>query len=83
MVSSRSRPVRSMAFSVGTRPMGVSEASPRPATRSTTHSSTRLFSPNPGHRNFPSASLRNQFTQNIFGRRDGSAWSPMDSQWAK
>ena len=31
-----------------TRPMGVSTASPPPSTRSTTHLSTRLFSPKPG-----------------------------------
>ena len=37
-----------MAPGAGTRPIGVSTASPRPCTRSTTHLSTRLFSPKPG-----------------------------------
>ncbi len=35
----------SMAPGAGTQPMGVSTASPRPLTRSNTHSSTREFSP--------------------------------------
>ena len=39
----------------------------RPCTRSTIHFSTRMFSPKPGHRNLPSASLRNQFTWKIRG----------------
>ena len=38
-----------------------------------THSSTRLFSPKPGHRNVPSASLRNQFTWKIRGSLSASA----------
>jgi hypothetical protein len=33
--------------------------------RSMIHLSTRMFSPKPGQRNFPSAPLRNQFTLKI------------------
>ena len=40
----------------------------RPRTRSTIHFRTRMFSPKPGQRNLPSASLRNQFTWKIAGR---------------
>ena len=42
--------------------IGVSSAPPRPSTRSKIHFNTRTLSPNPGHRNFPSSPLRNQFT---------------------
>ena len=41
----------------------------RPARAPT--SSTRLFSPKPGHRNEPSSPLRNQLTQNSFGQLVG------------
>src|SRR5262249_4096715 len=56
------RPSRVSALRVGTYPIGVSSASPRPSTRSRIHFSTRTFSPKPGHRYLPSAPLRNQFT---------------------
>ena len=46
----------------GTMPIGVSTASASPSQRRKIHSSTRLFSPNPGHRNLPSSLLRNQLT---------------------
>ncbi len=76
-----SRPSSVSASGVGTQPMGVSAAFPLPSTRSRIHFSTRTFSPKPGHRNFPSAPLRNQFTWKIFGgcgiRR------PISSQWPK
>ena len=64
-----------MASTDGSRPMGVSTAPPVPSTRSTTHLSTRLFSPKPGHRNDPSSPLRNQLTQNSLGSFAGSAAS--------
>src|SRR5690242_7820821 len=57
-----SSPVRSSAPGAGTCPIGVSIAEPVPSRRSTTHLSTREFSPNPGHRNRPSSPRRNQFT---------------------
>ncbi len=43
-------------------PIGVSSL-----TRSRIHFRTRTFSPKPGHRNLPSAPLRNQFTWKILG----------------
>ena len=57
-----SRPSVLRSSGVGSRPIAVSTASPSPAQRRKTHSSTRLFSPNPGQRNLPSSSLRNQLT---------------------
>ena len=42
--------------------MGVSCARPPNRARSTIHFSTRMFSEKPGQMNFPSLSLRNQFT---------------------
>ena len=57
----------SSAPSAGTRPIGVSSASAWSSQRSKTHASTRLFSPKPGHRKWPSSSLRNQLTMKIFG----------------
>ena len=48
------RPSQSSADSVGTRPIGVSAAAPLPFTRSIIHSSTRRFSPKPGHTKRPS-----------------------------
>src|SRR2546422_6298307 len=63
------RPPRSTLFpyttlfrssAVGTQPIGVSVASARPWTRSTTHLSTRLFSPKPGQRNRPSGRGRSE-----------------------
>ena len=62
-----SSPSRSSSPSAGTRPIGVSTVSPSPSQRRKTHSSTRLFSPKPGHRNLPSSSLRNQLTKKIRG----------------
>ncbi len=44
--------------------------SARPRARSTIHLSTRMFSPKPGQRNLPSASLRNQFTWKMRGVSD-------------
>ncbi|MEX0628575.1 MAG: hydantoinase B/oxoprolinase family protein, partial [Cucumibacter sp.] len=55
-------PSRVSASGVGTSPMGVSVAWSPPWTRSRIHLRTRTFSPKPGHRNCPSAPLRNQFT---------------------
>jgi hypothetical protein len=43
-------------------PIGDSVRRRFPSQRSMIHFSTRMFSPKPGHRNFPSAPLRNQFT---------------------
>jgi hypothetical protein len=83
VLAGRSRPVRSSASGVGTRPMAVSTASPSPFTRSTIHFSTRLLSPKPGQRNLPSAPLRNQFTQNSLGSFDASVFSPICSQCEK
>ena len=48
--------------------MGVSLPWARPRTRSTIHLRTRMFSPKPGQRNLPSASLRNQLTWKMRGR---------------
>jgi hypothetical protein len=59
--------------------LGVSTASASPSRRSTTHLSTRLLSPKPGHRNLPSSSLRNQLTWKIFGSLVAVA-CPMSSQ---
>ena len=53
--------------SAGIQPIGVSLPRARPRTRSTIHFSTRMFSLKPGHRNLPSASLRNQFTWKMRG----------------
>ena len=49
--------------------MGVSSAFPTSLQRSITHCSTRMFSPNPGHRNRPLLARRNQFTRKTFGGR--------------
>ena len=46
----------------GTQPKQSSCDRPLPLERSTIHLRTLIFSPKPGQRNFPSASLRNQFT---------------------
>ena len=78
-----SRPVVSMASAVGTRPMAVSTASAVPSRRSTTHLSTRLLSPKPGHRNLPSSPLRNQLTQNSLGSFEASVAWPISSQCLK
>ena len=48
-------------------PTAVSVARPRPFTRSIIHSSTRRFSPKPGHRKRPSWPVRNQLTWKIAG----------------
>ncbi len=60
--SETSSPSRSIALGAGTLPIGVSTASAVPSQRRKTQASTRLFSPKPGQRNFPSSSLRNQLT---------------------
>ena len=72
----------SIASGAGTRPIGVSSAPPSPSQRSTTHASTRLFSPKPGQRKRPPSSLRNQLTMKIFGSF-APARRPHSSQWAK
>jgi hypothetical protein len=63
------------------QPIALSRESMLPSTRPTIHSSTRMFSPNPGHRNRPSAPLRNQLTWKIFGR--SAPGLSNDSQCAK
>src|SRR5439155_19833812 len=78
----RSSPSVFSAPSAGTRPIGVSLASASPSQRRNTHSSTREFSPKPGHRNFPSSSLRNQLTLKTRGSRAPSR-RPIASQWRK
>src|ERR1017187_6824920 len=65
----------------GTWPMGDSLAPPEFSQRSMIHLSTRMLSPKPGQRNFPSELLRNQFTLKMSGglvRR-----FPISSQWRK
>ena len=49
------------------RSVWVSVAFPCPFTRSIIHSSTRRFCPKPGHRNLPSAPVRNQLTWKMAG----------------
>ncbi len=56
--------------------MGLSVASTSPSQRRQIHSSTRLFSPNPGQTKLPSASLRNQLTRKTRGSFSGSCWRP-------
>ena len=56
--SSMLRPSRFSASRVGMMPIGVSMPAARPATRSKTHSRTRLFSPYPGHSQRPSPHAR-------------------------
>ena len=69
--AARSRSAASIVQPVGVErlrrsarsPIGVSTASAAPSQRRKTHSSTRAFSPKPGHRKRPSSrSLRNQLT---------------------
>ncbi len=48
--SDRSSPVRSIAWLVGSSPIGVSVATPRPSQRSMIHFNTRRLSPKPGQR---------------------------------
>lgn len=52
----------SKLFGVGTNPMGVLWAVVLFSSLSNTHFRTRMFSLNPGHKNFPSRFLRNQLT---------------------
>ncbi len=69
VASSMSRPV-GVEASRGPGP-GRWRCRPRrrvPSRRSKTHLRTRLFSPNPGHRNEPSSPLRNQLTQKSLGQ---------------
>ena len=73
----------SIAPGAGTWPAGVSTASALPSQRRKIQASTRLFSPKPGHRNLPSASLRNQLTLKSFGSFDGVARSPISASGAK
>ena len=47
---------------------GVARAPALPSQRSTSHFSTRMFSPKPGHMNLPSSSTRNQLTPKTWGR---------------
>jgi hypothetical protein len=61
----RGRKVKSFGIQIagsGSLPIGVSTACTWPSQRSKIHFSTRLFSPYPGHRNFPLSPVRNQFT---------------------
>ena len=82
VASSTARPVQSTAPGAGTRPIGVSTASPVPESRLHTQARTRQFSPKPGHMNLPFPSWRNQFTQYIRGNLPGSVVVPISSQWA-
>ena len=64
-VGRRRCPGRSRSSASGGRARGRSGSRPRrrvPSSRSTTHLSTREFSPKPGHRKPPSSSRRNQLT---------------------
>jgi phosphoenolpyruvate carboxykinase (GTP) len=53
-----SRVLKSIPSSVGILPIGVSIASALPLQRSKTHFKTRLFSPKPGHINFPDSNTK-------------------------
>jgi len=74
---------------VGTKPIGVSfaflrfgeESSSLRSDLSMIHWRTLRFSPNPGQRNFPSSSVRNQFTWKIFGAF--GIFCPISSQYWK
>ena len=59
----------------------VSTAPSLPTQRPTIHSRTRMLSPKPGHRNLPSAPLRNQLTWKTFGSFIPGLSTL--SQWAK
>ena len=63
----RSTPFRSSAAGVGTQPIAVFFASPRPSQRSSTHFRTRRLSPKPGQMNLPFSSVRNQLTRKMRG----------------
>ena len=76
-----SSPLRSIASDVGTAPIAVSTALPRPSQRSRIHLSTRRLSPKPGQRKRPASLVRNQFTRNTFGGLASPA--PISSQCRK
>src|SRR5690606_15585574 len=69
----------------GTMPNRLSRPRACPSIRRTIHPSTRMFSPNPGHRKRPESSFWNQFTQSIGGSVAPAAASrsPRASQWPK
>src|SRR5713226_890439 len=79
--SNPSSPLHSTSANSGTLPIGVSTPCALPWQRSTIHFNTRMFSPNPGQMNLPSASVRNQLTQKIRGRLGTER--PSLSQWLK